>query len=49
MRIQHLQENNKGYFEHLLFTWKVALVLIVHGFLPMYFTDYASKRLCKKD
>lgn len=43
----HLTETGYGYFEHLLRTWKVAGVLILHGLLPSIWKDKASNLLCE--
>lgn len=45
---KHLQENNQTYIEHLLFSWKIAIALIIHGLVPSLFTAYASDKLCDK-
>jgi hypothetical protein len=47
--MNHLEENNVTYFEHLRFAWGVAFVLIVHGLLPNIWKDKASHLLCDKE
>ena len=41
----HLNEVNKGYFEHLWFAWKNAGALFIHGLFPFWFTTYVSDNL----
>jgi len=51
---KHLHDANESYFEHLAFTVKVGVTLIVigivamlHGLMPFVFTHTASGMLCK--
>lgn len=44
--MSHLSETGHGYFEHLLRSWKVAGVLLVHGLLPNVWKTKASDLLC---
>ena len=46
---KHLKENQIGYFEHLLFTLKVAAALIIHGIVPCLFVTYASDKLSNRN
>lgn len=46
--MKHLQENNVTYFQHLLFAWKIAGALFIHGLIPNVLVTYASDKLCKK-
>ena len=32
--LQHLKDNNIGYFRHLFRAWRWAFILFVHGLLP---------------
>ena len=47
--MNHLSETGKGYFEHLLGAWKLALVLLVHGLLPNVWRYKASDALRKDE
>lgn len=44
--MSHLSETGYGYFEHLLRSWKVAGVLLVHGLVPNIWKNKASDLLC---
>ena len=46
--MDHLEETNKGYFEHLLGAWKVAFILLVHGLLPNVWR-YKASDILRKD
>jgi len=46
---QHLTEQKMGYFEHLIFAWRMALALIIHGAIPCVLTTYVSDRICPRD
>jgi hypothetical protein len=46
--MKHLKENNMGYFQHLLFSWHLSLVLFIHGLFPCILTNYVSNRLLNK-
>lgn len=50
----HLEEINKGYFEHLIGAWTIsgqlvlaASVCFVHGMFPDFAKSYASTRIKK--
>jgi hypothetical protein len=45
--MSHLEEINKGYFEHLYRAWKIAFVLMVHGVFPDVWKTKASELLRK--
>jgi hypothetical protein len=45
IRIKHLEEIQKGYFEHLWFAWRNAGALFIHGIFPFWFTTYVSDSL----
>jgi len=47
--MNHLEENQTTYFQHLAHAWKVAGILIVHGLLPMLWITKASDILCSSD
>lgn len=47
--MNHLKEVGLNYFEHLLRAWKIAFVLLVHGFFPSIWSNKASTMLCNKD
>jgi len=47
--MKHLKENNVTYFQHLLFAWKIAGALFIHGLLPNVLVTYASDKLCKNN
>ena len=47
--MDHLEETNKGYFEHLLGAWKIAFILLVHGLLPNVWRYKASDTLRKDE
>jgi hypothetical protein len=44
--MSHLSETGYGYFDHLLRSWKVAGVLLIHGLLPNIWKTKASDLLC---
>jgi hypothetical protein len=37
-----------SYFEHLVFAWKTAAGLMIHGLFPDLLVTYASDRLCER-
>tara|TARA_B100002019_G_scaffold75878_1_gene65516 strand:- start:357 stop:503 length:147 start_codon:yes stop_codon:yes gene_type:complete len=43
--MNHLKENNIGYWEHWLRAMKLSLALYIHAWLPDVLSDYASKEL----
>lgn len=43
--MKHLNDVNETYLEHLLFAWRVAFVLLVHGLCPFVWEDKASKMM----
>jgi hypothetical protein len=45
----HLRAINMSYFEHLVFAWRTAAGLMVHGLFPDLLVTYASDRLCERD
>jgi len=45
--MSHLEEINKGYFEHLYRAWQIAFVLMVHGVFPDVWKTKASDLLHK--
>ena len=45
MKIRHLEEINMGYFEHLFQAWRMAIILFVHGILPMYWKNTVSNEI----
>lgn len=47
--MSHLRDVNMSYFEHLVFAWKTAGALIIHGICPGVLVTYASDRLCHRD
>lgn len=46
MPMNHLDEVEKTYFQHLVGAWKVAFILLVHGLLPNVWRAKASDELC---
>jgi len=46
---RHLQEQQMSYWQHLMFAWRMALVLIVHGLVPSVWTTYVSDHICDRD
>jgi hypothetical protein len=44
--MSHLQDNNIGYFRHLLRAWRWAFVLIVHGIFPNIWKTKVSDEIC---
>ena len=54
--MKHLKEQNKNYFEHLVFSWKTSsqlLVLVVvgviHGVFPFIFPTWVSSEIHRID
>ena len=45
-QMTHLENTNKGYFNHLIEAGKVAFILIVHGLLPNVWETKASDIIC---
>lgn len=45
MPVNHLDEVNKTYFQHLIGAWKLAFILLVHGLLPNVWRTKASDEL----
>ena len=43
--VNHLKDNNLGYWEHWWRAMKLSGALFIHAFLPDVLTDYASKEL----
>lgn len=41
--MNHLEEVNKTYIQHLLYAWKIAFILIVHGIFPNVWKTRASE------
>ena len=46
MPMNHLEEVEKNYFQHLFGAWKVASILIIHGLLPNVWKHKASDIIC---
>jgi len=46
--MEHLEDINESYFQHLRFAWSVAFVLLVHGLLPFVWVDKASRMIEKR-
>jgi hypothetical protein len=46
MPVNHLNEIDKTYFQHLVGAWKVAFILLVHGLLPNVWKHKASEEIC---
>jgi hypothetical protein len=45
--VNHLEETNMTYFQHLKRAWSIAGVLLVHGMLPNVWKNKASDMLCQ--
>ena len=45
--IEHLKENNMGYWTHRGRAMKMSGALFIHAWYPDVFEDYASKELLK--
>ena len=45
--MNHLKENNIGYWRHWYRAIKLSGALFIHAFLPDILSDYASKELSK--
>ena len=45
--MNHLKENNIGYWKHWYRAIKLSGALFIHAFLPDILSDYASKELSK--
>ncbi len=43
--MNHLKENNIGYWRHWYRAIKLSGALFIHAFLPNVLSDYASKEL----
>tara|TARA_A100001011_G_scaffold385633_1_gene459979 strand:+ start:1547 stop:1690 length:144 start_codon:yes stop_codon:yes gene_type:complete len=43
--MNHLKENNIGYWRHWYRAIKLSGALFIHAFLPDILSDYASKEL----
>ena len=43
--MNHLKENNIGYWKHWYRAIKLSGALLIHAFLPDILSDYASKEL----
>ena len=43
--MNHLKENNIGYWKHWYRAIKLSGALFIHAFLPNVLSDYASKEL----
>jgi len=43
--VNHLKDNNLGYWEHWWRAIKLSGALFIHAFLPDVLTDYASEEL----
>ena len=43
--VNHLRENNLGYWEHWWRAMKISGALFIHAFLPDVLADYTSKEL----
>jgi hypothetical protein len=44
--MNHLKNTGFGYFQHLIRSWKIAAVLLVHGVFPDCWPNKASQLLC---
>ena len=44
--IEHLKEQDLGYFQHWWRAMKISGALFIHAFLPDVLSDYASKEIC---
>ena len=47
--VNHLKENNLGYWEHWWRAMKISGALFIHAFLPDVLAYYASKELRHDD
>ena len=45
LEFNHLNKCKMGFFKHLLYSWRVAIVLAIHGIIPIIFTTYASNKI----
>ena len=43
--VNHLKDNNLGYWEHWWGAMKLSGALFIHAFFPDVLSDYASKEL----
>ena len=47
--MNHLEEIDESYFQHMRFAWSIAFVLLVHGLFPWIWEDKASKMIEKRN
>lgn len=46
--MNHLRENNVGYFKHLIRAWRWAIILFIHGIYPDVYKTKVSDEICKR-
>ncbi len=47
--MKHLKDVQMGYLKHLLHAWRLAGILVVHGFFPWIWENKASEELNKRN
>ncbi len=43
--MKHLNDIHMGYFKHLVHAWRMAFILIVHGFFPWVWETKVSDEI----
>ena len=45
--MKHLEDVHISYTSHLIHTWRLSLILLVHGVLPWIWTHKVSDEICE--